>query len=490
MNMFSNNKDALLDNLSVGSDGSAGESANSSASPLAVLQVENSYISTIAALAIPASAEVFLQTLFVFVDSIIVAGLGDFQLGGVNLASKILALVLIIFESIGIGASIVISQYHGQSDEEKISRASLNIILFGFIFSLIPTFLFYLFKNYLFSSFGASESLLTYTTLYFDIAVFIIPLNMVYVICACILRATGDAKTPLILSLIALFLNTATTYLLTYGVGSLTGLGVEGAAYATLFSKCLAVVAILITLAKRNYLNIKEGAHLFERETFKFLYELVKITIPVGLGETILSTTEFAYIYLLTNVSETTLISFQMTSTMETSLIMLTYGLGVAGLNLSGNEIGRGSIDNLLKLCQTIIKFSLAASLILLPLYILISNNYFLSLVFPKVDGEIIKLAGIFLIYFGFLQPARVLNITFGYGILKSDGDTGFVLYIDALTCLVGILSAYICVNFMGVGYIGIIVRLFVDQYLRSIIFYIKYSSRTWIKTISTSEVV
>lgn len=79
-----------------------------------------------------------------------------------------------------------------------------------------------------------------------------IPIVMAYNLGACVLRALGDGKTPLLAMVVAAFTNIALDLLFVMGFGW----GVEGAAAATLIAQCLSALYCLLHLKKIAVLKL------------------------------------------------------------------------------------------------------------------------------------------------------------------------------------------------------------------------------------------
>jgi hypothetical protein len=63
----------------------------------------------------------------------------------------------------------------------------------------------------------------------------------------------------------------------------------------------------------------------------------------------------------------------------------------------------------------------------------LIGASVLLPIIYPKVSGDVLRLAFWGLIIMACMQPAKVVNSVLGNGILPSGGDTKFVLERDLL---------------------------------------------------------
>ena len=92
----------------------------------------------IAEFAIPMLIGNMAQQLYSTVDSIVVGHYeGDNALAAVGSSTPILNLLLALFIGVATGAGIIVSQYFGAKDREKLSAAIGNCISLTFIVSVI-----------------------------------------------------------------------------------------------------------------------------------------------------------------------------------------------------------------------------------------------------------------------------------------------------------------------------------------------------------------
>ena len=80
------------------------------------------------------------------------------------------------------------------------------------------------------------------------------------VIISATLRGAGDTKSPMLMALIANAINIFLDYVLIYGKLGFPEMGVKGAAYATVFSRIVGSVILIILLFKNKKisLNLKQ----------------------------------------------------------------------------------------------------------------------------------------------------------------------------------------------------------------------------------------
>ena len=201
--------------------------------------MENLKKNKIIQLAVPATVENVLQTLVGFIDTLMISKIGLMAVTAVGVANTILNVYLAIFIALGVGTSALIAQKLGAkkaTEAQTITNQSIVLaIVIGLLFGLVSI----IFGQQLLGVMGASSKVLNYSKEFFFIvggaSVFI----SLMTIMGSILRATGDTKTPMKVSVIVNIGNIVIDYILIFGLGPIPALGVVGTAIGTVISRMI-----------------------------------------------------------------------------------------------------------------------------------------------------------------------------------------------------------------------------------------------------------
>lgn len=434
-------------------------------------------------LSIPASLEVVFQLLLGVVDTIFVGQLGTYALAGVSLTNQIVALILFTFSTIGIGASILISQYYGKRDEKNISIISGQALIFGLFISLLITIVMIGFATNLLQVIGAEKQVIEQGVPFFMIVALSMPASLLGTVAGAILRSIGNTKTPMIITSISVVINTSLNYLLIFGFGVIPALGVIGSAYATLIARVIATMLMFYYLFFINKKIKFSIIHFFIFNRTK-MFEMIKLICPLTLGAFIWVFGTFIYTLFFTRLGTNQLAASQIISNIENVFIMFSFGIGVSGLVLVAKEIGADNIKLMNKKANEILKIGLVFSgtcgLIML------ATSYFIHTIYPDINADASHLAKWGLIFFALFQPIKVLNMIMGDGILQSGGLTKFVTTVDIGTIfIVGLPAAYILGIYLGLGFAGIIIGKILEEIFRLIVFMVRYKTPNWYRVLT-----
>ncbi|MBN2503825.1 MAG: MATE family efflux transporter [Bacilli bacterium] len=194
-------------------------------------------------LSIPATVGMAVNALYNFVDTLFVAkGVGEIAIGGLALVFPIQMIVMAVGLMIGMGSASVFSRAFGRKDPvmmEKAVNSALRINLIGAILLTIGGFIF---LDELLVFFGATASNIGYAKDYMSVILIgLTPLSFSMVLNN-LTRAEGRAKIAMISMMIGTGLNIILDPIFIFDFGF--GLGVQGAAIATVISQIVAFIYI------------------------------------------------------------------------------------------------------------------------------------------------------------------------------------------------------------------------------------------------------
>ncbi|MBR3825576.1 MAG: MATE family efflux transporter [Lachnospiraceae bacterium] len=218
----------------------------------------------------------FLQQLYTFVDSAIVGkGLGDNALASVGNMSALVLLIIGFAQGITNGFAVVIAQYFGGKDVHTLRKAIAISIKLSFTLALVLTTSSMLFLRRILLIMQTDAVILEESLQYGYIIFAGLTVTMAYNLCAGILRALGDSKTPFL----AIMISSAINILLDCLFVFILGTGVGGVAVATVSAQLVSVV--ICTMGLRRVTIIQLTRVDLGRDTV-LASELLKNGVPMA----------------------------------------------------------------------------------------------------------------------------------------------------------------------------------------------------------------
>lgn len=228
-------------------------------------------------LSIPSIFGMFIQALYNVVDSIYIGHLSKEALSALSLAFPIQMVLIAIGVGTGTGTSSLISRLLGEKRRFKANNAAENAVFLAVIYGIAVGIVGVFFSHTLIKIFTDNLILIDLGKRYIRI-ILIGSIAMFFPIIANnILRGEGNTFVPMLAMLIGAIINIVLDPFLIFGIGFFPRLGVEGAAYATVFARLLSGIFIAyILFSDKNELKLN-------MKDFKFNYQIVKEIYRVGL---------------------------------------------------------------------------------------------------------------------------------------------------------------------------------------------------------------
>ena len=218
-----------------------------------------------------------MQSLFNIFDMIVLKRFAEGSaVGAVGAASTLITLCTAMVVGLSSGANVVIARRIGMGVQKRVDNAVTTSLVLVVISGLLLMGVGVVFaKTFLVMS-NCPELLLEQSTLYFRIYFYSVPLFVLYTFCGAILRAAGDARTPMYL----LILGSAVKLLFTLLLEAVFHMGVAGVAWSTAVSNLITAALSLIAVLKRQEFRVDfSKLRFFSSE----LTEMLHIGILTGL---------------------------------------------------------------------------------------------------------------------------------------------------------------------------------------------------------------
>ena len=224
------------------------------------------------------------QQLYNTVDTMIVGNvLGDTALAAIGSCGSIYELLVGFGLGIGNGLAIVAARAYGAQDEDLLKKTVAGSLVIGLAASLVITTAGFFGLRPLLHLLDTPAEILEDAYRYIIVIDLGVIVMFLYNLCAGLLRAIGNSVMPLVFLLISSALNVALDLWLIAGVG----MGVMGAAVATVIAQGISVVlCVLYVLAK---VRILIPARKHWAVGSKLYWDLFSQSISMGLMSSIVS---------------------------------------------------------------------------------------------------------------------------------------------------------------------------------------------------------
>lgn len=290
--------------------------------------------------ALPLLLSNFLQQLYNTADLLIVGRFaGDTALAAVGATGSLTNLLVGFFIGLSTGASVIISQFYGSGDTKDLRDAIQSGILISLIGGVVLSIVGYFVSRPLLQFMGTPADILDEAVVYMQITFLgMLPL-LVYNMGAGILRAMGDSRRPLYLLILSSLINIVLDLIFIITMG----LGVAGAAIATVIAQVVVGLLVLMMLRK-----LDGGYHLSLRE-LRFhpasLKSILVIGLPAGLQSAAIN---FSNVVIQSNINafgSAAVGGVAAAGRIDGFLFMFANAFGLSAMTFVGQNVGAGKFD-------------------------------------------------------------------------------------------------------------------------------------------------
>ena len=427
-------------------------------------------------LLIPIIAEQFLNSLMGMADSMMVSNVGAAALSGVSLVDSINNLVVQAFNAMATGGVIICSTYYGQRDIKRANESARQVILVSAFISFLLMFICLIFRNQLLHTiFGQIDSdVMEAAGIYFLLTIVSYPGISLAAAGSAIFRAQGNTKLPMNVAIISNILNVAGNALLIWGFG----LGVYGAAIATMSSRLFSAI-VLLALLRRDKQEIFIREYHKIRPDFNKIRKILAMGIPNGIENSMFQFGKLAIQSSVSLLGTAAIAAQSMTNIFENVNGVAGIGVGIGLMTITGQCLGAGRKDEAIYYTKKMIGWGYIA--------ILSSCLFTYAIARPVVHlaGMEPESAALCIYMLGWITIAKPLlwplSFVTPYA-MRAAGDVKFSMLIATLTMwFCRVTLATILIRVVGMGAMGVWIGMFADWAIRGVVFTIRFKSGKWI---------
>lgn len=206
---------------------------------------EGSIVRNIWHLALPIMVGSLLQNAFNLVDMIFVGKLGPSAIAAVGMSGIVLGILFVAIFGIYMGTVALVARSIGGKRKSEAENVAVQSLILGLFCYAAIAIIGYLLASPILRMLGASEDVIRQGVRYMRV-MFLGSFTMILsVMLGSVLKAAGDAVTPLIILAVSTVVNIGLDPLLIFGYWGFPKLGVVGSALATVIARGVGVVIFL-----------------------------------------------------------------------------------------------------------------------------------------------------------------------------------------------------------------------------------------------------
>ncbi len=425
-------------------------------------------------LLIPLIIEQLLASFMGMADTMMVARVGSAAISAVSLTDAINLLIIQILTALAAGGTILCSQYLGKGDTEKSNEAARQLLLTIVVISLAVTIVCVVFCSPLLHFiFGAVEKdVMEMSITYFLITSVSFPFLALSQAAGSFYRAGGNSRFPMLINVIANILNIVGNAIFLF----VLGMGVAGAALATLLSRVFCGIVLMYYLRKpmqpiviRNYLI---------RPDWSMISRALYIGIPSGIENGMFQFGKLAIQSSVSLLGTTAIAANAMVTILENVNGVGGVGIGIGMMTVVGTAMGAGRRE---ETRYYVVKLTAWAWVAVLLCCLFAFAIAWPVTVVSGMEPESAKMTMSMITFVTITKPlVWVFSFIPSYG-YRAAGDVRFSMNVSMLTMwLCRVLITTVLIRVLGFGPIAVWIGMACDWTLRAFIFIHRYFTGKW----------
>jgi len=294
--------------------------------------------------ALPLLGSSLIQQLYSTVDLIFVGQLlGTKASAAIGASGLIVTCMIGFFNGMAVGTNVFAARHYGARRFEQLKKLIQTIfwtgIIGGFFLTVIGLVLSPVFLTWM----GTPESIFPLAVRYLRIYMASMISVVSYNLLSGVLRALGDSRTPMLYQFFGGIINVFADFIFLY----VFHMGVEGTAFATLFSQTFAAIGVMIHLyrLKKTYaLRIR-----FSDCSLKEFTDILKVGVPAGVQSIIITLSNIIIQSQINTLGVTSVASFTVYFRVELIIYLPIVALGQAVVSFIGQNYGAGNWERIKK---------------------------------------------------------------------------------------------------------------------------------------------
>ncbi|NNU15122.1 MATE family efflux transporter [Parvularcula sp. ZS-1/3] len=193
-------------------------------------------------------------------DTFYIGQLGGQELAAIGFCFPVIFGMSAIAIGMGNGGAAVVSRAIGAGREGQARSLISSTLIFVTLFAIVLALIMLQVSDTVFLALGAPRELLQYINQFMTIWYIGLPLLVAPIVLNGLIRATGEAKVPSVLMVLAAVINAVISPFIIFGLFGLPALGMSGAAIATVTARLVITVMAIMWLFRESLIEVSASA--------------------------------------------------------------------------------------------------------------------------------------------------------------------------------------------------------------------------------------
>ncbi len=432
----------------------------------------------ILALLLPLIAEQALSVTIGLADTLMVSSVGEAAVSGVSLVDSFNTLMIQLMSALATGGAVVTSQYIGHRESKNAKATAAQIMFVLASFSVVVAAVVVVGRHGILRGiFGSIDAdVMNYAETYFLLSALSYPFIGLYNAGAALFRAQGNSKISMMSSLVMNVVNIGGNAILIFGFG----MGVLGAALASLVSRAIACVTVLFLLQKPSCPLRIEGLSSL-RPNGSLIKRILRVGIPAGIENGMFQIGKLSVASLTSTLGTAAIAANAVANTTSTFLNIPASAVGMAVLTVVGQCLGAGEKEQAVYYARRLLFMAYCGAWFMNISAFLFANKFAISLfrLSPEAQTMALQVMVWFNLFSVFFWPSSFTLPN----ILRSAGDAPFTMTVSIISMWVFRVGfCYLMILGFHGRLLSIWMGMFLDWVFRSLCFAIRFVRGKWLE--------
>lgn len=450
---------------------------------------DKSFYKHVLSVALPIMIQNGITNFVSLLDNIMVGRVGTTEMTGVAIANQLIFVFsLCIFGCVS-GSGIFTAQFYGSGDHKGVADTMRFKLYSGLLLTVIGIGIFIAFGKplinlYLQGEGSAADALssLTCGIRYLDIMLIGL-LPFVLVQCyAGTLRETGETFVPMIAGIVAVLVNLCGNYILIFGKCGAPALGAAGAAVATVLSRYIeAVIVIVWTHTHKSKNPFAAMLYRTPKVPAPLVRSIIIKGMPLMINEMLWSMGVAALAQCYSFRGQHVVAATNISSTISNLFNVVHLALGSSVSIIIGQLLGAGKMEEAVDRDRKLIAFSCGCC------FVIGAVMFAIAPLFPQIynttddvralAADIIRILAVYMPFGAFLHAS--------YFTLRTGGKTIITFFFDSVfICCVSFPAAFILSHYTDMPIIPLYATVQALDLIKCVIGFILVKKRVWVNNI------
>lgn len=370
----------------------------------------------VATMAVPSMLGMLINVVYNLADTFFVGQTGDSnQVAAVSVSMPLFLMFIAVGNLFGVGGCAFISRSFGEGRQDRVKKISSFCIYTSILVGIILGAVYMIFKTPLLYLVGASDNTIGFAVDYLKWVAIGSPFVVTAITVCNLVRGEGAAKTSMFGSILGQVVNIVLDPIFILSGGDKLfgihipfglGLGVAGAAIATVIGNICSVLFFLIYFLKgKSILSISPKRCTFKNGIAK---GVINVGLPASLNNLLMSLSNIIVNIVLVSYGDNAVAAMGVAMKANMLVVMLQIGLGQGVQPLIGYCYGARNYDRMKK-C---LRFSMASNVIIgtvMTLFYVVFKENVIGMFID--DAQVVELGVKMLI--ALMSPGPIIGIMF-----------------------------------------------------------------------------